>query len=197
MNTTLVLLGYIVGSIPFGFLLTWKFSGIDIRKIGSGSIGATNTLRAVGRSTALAVVMLDVAKGAAPVLVVERMGASDMTCAAVGLAAIIGHIYPVWLRFRGGKGVATTAGVFGVLAPTAVAAAAGLFFVLVWRTRYVSAGSIVASIALVPLTYLIAAPLDIVVVASFSATLIIYRHWENITRLKLGIEPRLGDEFQG
>ena len=107
-----------------------------------------------------------------------------------------GHIYPVWLRFRGGKGVATTAGVFGVLAPVAVAAAAGLFFVLVWRTRYVSVGSIVASIALVPLTYLIAAPLHIVVVASFSTALIIYRHWENITRLKLGIEPRLGDEVQ-
>jgi glycerol-3-phosphate acyltransferase PlsY len=119
MNTTLVLLGYIVGSIPFGLLLTWKFSGIDVRQIGSGNIGATNTLRAAGRSAALAVVMLDAAKGVVPVLVVERMGASDMNCAAVGLATIIGHIYPVWLRFRGGKGVATTAGVFGVLAPVA------------------------------------------------------------------------------
>ena len=197
MNTTLVLLGYIVGSIPFGLLLTWKFSGIDVRQIGSGNIGATNTLRAAGRSAALAVVMLDAAKGVVPVLVVERMGASDMNCAAVGLATIIGHIYPVWLRFRGGKGVATTAGVFGVLAPIAFAAAAGVFFVLVWRTRYVSVGSIVASISLVPLTYLIGAPLDIVVVASFSAALIIYRHWENIARLKLGIEPRLGDEVQG
>jgi glycerol-3-phosphate acyltransferase PlsY len=197
MNTTLVLLGYIVGSIPFGLLLTWKFSGIDVRQIGSGNIGATNTLRAAGRSAALAVVMLDAAKGVVPVLVVERMGASDMNCAAVGLATIIGHIYPVWLRFRGGKGVATTAGVFGVLAPVAVAATAGLFFVLVWRTRYVSVGSIVASIALVPLTYLIAEPLHIVVVASFSAALIVYRHWENITRLKLGIEPRLGAEIQG
>ena len=197
MNTSLVLLGYIVGSIPFGFLLTWKSSGIDVRKIGSGNVGATNTLRAAGRLTALVVMMLDAAKGVAPVLVVERMGASDMNCAAVGLAAIIGHIYPVWLRFRGGKGVATTAGVFGVLAPVAVAATAGLFFVLVWRTRYVSVGSIVASITLVPLTYLIAEPLHIVVVASFSAALIVYRHWENITRLKLGIEPRLGAEIQG
>lgn len=114
---------------------------------------------------------------------------------AAGVAAIIGHIYPVWLRFHGGKGVATACGVFWMLAPAATALAAGLFVVTVWTTRYVSLGSLVATVALPPLAWWMSASVPVLVGTAVAATLIVRRHWANIARLKRGTEPRLGSKL--
>jgi acyl phosphate:glycerol-3-phosphate acyltransferase len=116
---SIILLGYLLGSIPFAFLLSRR-TGIDIRHAGSGNLGAANVLRTSGVGAAVGVLLLDVAKGAGTVLLAHRLTGGDATPAAAGLAAVVGHVYPVWLRFRGGKGVATACGVFSVLTPAAV-----------------------------------------------------------------------------
>jgi glycerol-3-phosphate acyltransferase PlsY len=147
-----VLLGYLTGSVPFAYLLARRV-GIDVRVSGSGNVGAANVMRTTGIGRALLVMMLDVAKGAAAVAIayLSAGGQGGATVASMtGTAAVVGHIYPVWLRFHGGKGVAVAAGVFGVLTPWATAVAGALFVVIVWMTRYVSLGSIAASLALPP-----------------------------------------------
>jgi glycerol-3-phosphate acyltransferase PlsY len=185
-------IGYLVGSIPFAFLAGRHLRGIDIRRSGSGNVGAANVLRTGGVPIAVTVMLLDMAKGAAAVLWAQRLGAGDAAPAAAGLAAIVGHIYPVWLRFRGGKGVATAAGVFTVLTPAAVGPAAALFVLTVWLTRYVSLGSILATAALPPLAYGLDAPAPAVTAAAIGGVLIVFRHRSNIRRLRSGTERRLG-----
>ena len=120
------------------------------------------------------------------------LGAGETAWAATGVAAIVGHIYPVWLKFRGGKGVATACGVFGVLAPVATAVAAAAFVAVVWVTRYVSVGSVVATALLPLLAYLAGGSAPVVIAALAAATLIVYRHRSNFARLQTGTEPRLG-----
>src|SRR5689334_6458478 len=142
-----ILAGYLAGSVPFAFLLARR-AGIDVRFAGSGNVGATNVMRTTGTRRAIAVMALDVAKGALAVALAWRIHAGVTLTALAAAAAVVGHIYPVWLRFHGGKGVAVAAGVFGVLAPIATAVAAGLFLVIAWLTRYVSLGSIAATLAL-------------------------------------------------
>ena len=144
-----VLFGYLAGSVPFAFLLARR-AGIDVRVAGSGNVGATNVLRTTGTGRAVTVMLLDVAKGAAAVLIVNLAAGGASIAALTGAAAIVGHIYPVWLRFHGGKGVAVAAGVFSILAPIATGIAAGLFLLIVLLTRYVSLGSIAATLALPP-----------------------------------------------
>jgi glycerol-3-phosphate acyltransferase PlsY len=182
---------YLIGSIPFAFLLTRHVRGIDLRTTGSGNPGATNVMRSAGPRLAAAVVALDVVKGTIAVLI-----ASDATPAVVpaaaGMAAIIGHVYPVWLRFRGGKGVATAFGVFSVLAPLATVLCLLGFVGTVWITRYVSLGSVVATAALGPLMCLTHAPTAVIVAAFVAAALIIERHRTNLARLQAGTERRLG-----
>lgn len=192
METVLIILGYLVGSIPFAFLVTRRVAGVDVRRVGSGNVGAANVVRSTGTSVGLTVVALDLAKGCAVVLLADRLGADDATCAAAGVATIIGHVYPVWLRFHGGKGVATAGGVFGVLSPAAAVVAAGMFFAVAWRTRYVSVGSVAAVVFLVPLAYLLAAPPPTVVGAVAAAVLITHRHRGNLLRVTAGTERRLG-----
>jgi len=185
-----VLLGYLAGSVPFAFLLARR-RGVDVRRAGSGNVGAANVMRTTGTGRAVAVVALDVAKGAAAVGLAHLSSAGIPLVAATGAAAVVGHIYPVWLRFHGGKGVAVAAGVFTVLAPLATAIAAALFVLTVWATRYVSLGSIAASVALPPAAWLTGAPGPIVGAAGGSAALILFRHRANLYRLRAGTERRM------
>jgi acyl phosphate:glycerol-3-phosphate acyltransferase len=186
-----VILGYLAGSVPFAFLLARRV-GIDVRRSGSGNVGAANVLRTAGTWRGVAAMALDVGKGVAAVLLADLATPAAVLVAAGGAAAVVGHIYPVWLRFHGGKGVAVAAGVFGVLAPAATAIAAALFLVVVWTTRYVSLGSIAATVALPPMAWLFGAPTAVVGAAAGSGGLIVFRHRANLRRLLAGTERRMG-----
>jgi glycerol-3-phosphate acyltransferase PlsY len=186
-----VLFGYLAGSVPFAFLLARR-AGIDVRLAGSGNVGAANVLRTTGAWQAVAVMSLDVAKGAAAVLVANLVAGGVWIAALTGAAAIVGHIYPVWLRFHGGKGVAVAAGVFSVLSPIATGVAATLFLITVWMTRYVSLGSIAATLALPPVAWWAGAPRAVVFAAAGSGALILFRHRANLRRLRGGTERRMG-----
>lgn len=186
-----ILLGYLAGSVPFAFLLARR-AGVDVRAAGSGNVGAANVLRTTGPWRAVAVMMLDVAKGAAAVGLAYSTSTGASVPAATGAAAVVGHVYPLWLRFHGGKGVAVAAGVFSVLAPVATAVSAALFLLIVAATRYVSLGSIAASLALPPAAWLTGAPLVVVGAAAGAAALILFRHRTNLARLRAGTERRMG-----
>jgi len=193
MDTFLPLIvGYTVGSLPIGYLIASRLRGIDLRRVGSGNVGATNVYRAAGLSTALLVIAVDFAKGAGSVLLAARMLAGPSAPVAAGVAAVVGHVYPVWLRFRGGKGVATACGAFSILAPFATAIAAGMFVVTVWATRYVSLGSVVATISLPTLAWLTRASMPVVTGGVVAALLIVERHRGNLARLRAGTERRFG-----
>jgi glycerol-3-phosphate acyltransferase PlsY len=186
-----ILLGYLIGSVPFAFLLARR-AGIDVRVAGSGNVGAANVLRTAGLWRAITVMALDVGKGAAAVAIAHAASSGAAVPAATGAAAVVGHIYPLWLRFHGGKGVAVAAGVFSVLTPMATLTAALLFLLVVWATRYVSLGSIAATMTLPPAAWLTGAPAAVVGVASGTAALILFRHRTNILRLLAGTERRVG-----
>ncbi|MBI4476438.1 MAG: glycerol-3-phosphate 1-O-acyltransferase PlsY [Acidobacteria bacterium] len=185
-------LGYLIGSIPFALLLPRHAAGVDVRRVGSGNPGAANVLRSAGARLGVSVLALDAAKGISAVLLAGRLGADLGTASAAGFASIVGHVFPVWLRFRGGKGVATTCGVFAILAPVATAAAAAVFVLTIWITRYISLGSLVASLTLAPLAYWTHAAPPAVVAAVAASILIVHRHRENVRRLKTGTERRFG-----
>lgn len=186
-----ILLGYLAGSVPFAFLLARR-AGIDVRFAGSGNVGAANVMRTTGTRRAILVMSLDVAKGALAVVLAWLVHAGVTLTALAAAAAVVGHIYPVWLRFHGGKGVAVAAGVFGVLTPIATALAAGLFLVIVYVTRYVSLGSIAATVALPPAAWMTGEPKAVVLAAAGSGALILFRHRGNIRRLREGTERRMG-----
>jgi glycerol-3-phosphate acyltransferase PlsY len=186
-----VILGYLAGSVPFAYLLARRV-GIDVRRTGSGNVGAANVLRTTGPWRGVVAMTLDVAKGALAVLLAGVTTGGAGAVAASGAAAVVGHIYPVWLRFHGGKGVAVAAGVFGVLTPLATAIAASLFLITVWTTRYVSLGSIAATLALPPIAWLSGEPPAIVVSAAGTGSLILFRHRANLRRLLQGTERRMG-----
>ena len=187
-----VLCAYLIRSIPFALLWARRFGGHDLHRIGSGNIGAANVLRASGVRAGVVVAVLDILKGAAGVLVAARMTSMENAGALAGLAAVVGHIYPVWLRFRGGKGVATACGVFSVLAPLAVPAALVAFVATIWATRYISLGSVAASLVLPPMAWATGAPEAVVLVSCALATLIIFRHRSNLVRVRVGTERRVG-----
>lgn len=184
--------GYLVGSVPFALLVARRSGAPDLRRVGSGNLGAANVLRVAGSGAAALVFVLDAAKGAIPVILVQRTGDGGHLAAAAGLAAVVGHIYPCWLVFRGGKGVATTCGAFAVLAPAAALAAGALFAATVLLTRFVSAGSIVAALALGPAAAVTGAPPAVVTAGVLAGGLVVVRHWTNIARLASGTERRLG-----
>jgi glycerol-3-phosphate acyltransferase PlsY len=186
-----ILAAYLIGSVPFALLLTRR-GAIDLRRVGSGNLGATNVLRASGVKAGAIVAVLDIIKGAASVILAERLSPGGAAPAAAGLAAILGHIYPVWVRFQGGKGVATACGVFSVLTPLAVPPALAIFAATVWATKYVSLGSVAASLALPAIAYATAAPAPAVTAACASSALIVFRHRSNLVRLRTGTERRLG-----
>jgi glycerol-3-phosphate acyltransferase PlsY len=188
------LLGYFVGSLPLGFLIARGRSGIDLRRVGSGNVGAANVYRSAGRWLGVLVLLVDMAKGAGSALLARALfsPSQDHAEALAGLAAIVGHVYPVWLRFVGGKGVAVAFGVFSVLAPLATAMAAAVFVIATWMTRYVSLGSVLATVTLPAVEWTRGAPEAIALAATGAAVLILFRHRGNIARLVRGTERRLG-----
>jgi len=191
-----LLLGYLLGSLPSGFLAGKWCKGIDLRTIGSGSTGATNVLRNVGKKPALVVFLVDVAKGAAAVLLAGALTQSnplnDWIQVLAGLAALAGHIWPVWLGFKGGKAVATGLGLFLGLAWPVGLACFGVFMAVFSLSRIVSLASVVAAVSL---PVLMAAGSDSnadLVVALVAMLLVLWRHRSNIQRLINGTEPRVG-----
>lgn len=189
----IVVVGYLLGSIPFGLLLT-RVAGLgDIRRIGSGSIGATNVLRTGRWGLALATVLLDAGKGTAGALL-GAYAAGPLGAMWGGLAAIVGHLFPLWLRFRGGKGVATGFGAL-IAASLPVALSAGAIWLAVaWFGRRSSLASLSACVAAPLIAAMLQRPWPIVALALAGAALIVWRHEANIRRLLAGTEPRIGDK---
>jgi glycerol-3-phosphate acyltransferase PlsY len=185
-----VAIGYLAGSVPFAFLIARR-RGIDVRAAGSGNVGTANVLRTTGTGPALAVMAMDIGKGALPVATTLWCCGDASAAALAGLAAVVGHVYPVWLRFHGGKGVAVAAGVFAVLAPVAAAGAAALFVPTLLITRYVSLGSIAAAVALPHIAWATGSSSAVVWAAAATAALILFRHRANLRRLRAGTEPRM------
>jgi acyl phosphate:glycerol-3-phosphate acyltransferase len=187
---------YLIGSIPFGILLAKLFGGVDVRQAGSGNIGATNVARVAGPLPGILTLVFDGVKGAAAVLLAARFAnESALWMTIAGLAALVGHCFPVWLRFRGGKGVATAAGMFLALCWPAGLGAIGIFILVVLFSRFVSLGSVAAAAAMPLLIYLLwaphHAPPPIVTIGAFAAAmLVVYKHDANIQRLVEGREPR-------
>lgn len=186
-----VLLAYLLGSVPFAYLLARR-RGIDLRRSGSGNVGATNVMRTTGVARAVVAMSLDAIKGAVAVLVAERLTSGPATPVAAGLASVIGHIYPLWLGFRGGKGVATAAGVFAVLAPAALALAGAAFLIVVWFTRYISVGSLAGAATLIAVAGASDVPATVVVGAAVAGLIILHRHRGNLARLLNGTERQVG-----
>jgi acyl phosphate:glycerol-3-phosphate acyltransferase len=197
-----VVIAYLIGAIPFGLLVGRLARGVDLREHGSGRIGATNALRTLGLMGAVLVFVLDAAKGFVAVLLVGLLyvggpaGSPPWVAAAAGIAAIAGHIRSVFIGFRGGRGVATFAGSMLAVAPWVLAVVVPVFAIVVWRTRYVSLGSLVAAL-LAPVTAAVfaifgQANLAAVVLGVGGAALVVGAHADNIARLRLGTERRIG-----
>ena len=184
---------YLLGSVPFAIVLVRLFRGVDVRTQGSGTAGATNVLRTSGRGLAVATMLLDVGKGVAAVLLMRATTYDPRWLGAAAVAAILGHIFPVWFGFRGGKGVATAIGGFAVLSWGAVLTVVGAFLLVVAATRFVSLGSVTAA-CLLPLVLrlLFHAPDAVVVAAAATTLLIVVSHRANVRRLLAGTERRLG-----
>jgi glycerol-3-phosphate acyltransferase PlsY len=190
VDTAVLLVAYALGSIPVAWLVVRHWARLDVRRVGSGNVGATNALRATTPAVGLFVALADAGKGALAVWMARRAHASDAAVALAAVAAVAGHVAPIWLRFRGGKGVATASGAFAVLAPLAAVVALAVFVAVVWTTRLVSLGSLAATIALVG-TAAWHDPLRITEAAAAVAAVIVLRHSANITRLRAGTERPL------
>ena len=181
---------YLLGAIPFGYLLVkWK-TGADVRAAGSGNIGATNVLRTTGRAAAVATLLLDIGKGYLAVWLAERVSGGNIAiAAAAALAVMAGHAFPVFLRFRGGKAVASFVGAFLRLTPIPLAAVLVVFVILVAATRHISVGSIIGAATFPLAVWLIQHPAAPVLIAAiFAGAFIVYRHKRNIARLHAGTE---------
>ena len=190
------LIAYLLGSIPFGYLIVRWQRGIDVRATGSGSIGATNVMRNLGVLGFVATFILDAGKGLLAVLLASKLTFQNPTwVAAAAFAAVVGHCFPVWLRFRGGKGVATGVGVFIAIAPLQVLLVLVIFAIVLAIWRYVSLGSIVATAAFPVLVYYMKhPPIQVVLGAAGAALVIIARHHANIARLLKGTESKVGQK---
>jgi glycerol-3-phosphate acyltransferase PlsY len=199
-----IVISYILGSIPFGYLIVSARTGSDIRQSGSGGTGATNVTRRAGKAAGVLTLLLDALKGAASViiatLVLSGMDQADAVwwIGLAGIVAMLGHIFPVWLGFRGGKGVATGVGVLVCLVPISVALAGLLFLIVVVATRYVSLGSITAALSIPLFVYIeslfhpVAGLLAMIITTLAGASLIVYAHRGNIQRLRSGTERKFG-----
>jgi glycerol-3-phosphate acyltransferase PlsY len=191
-SVLLLALGYLLGSMPNGYLAGRWLKGIDLRQCGSGSTGATNVLRNVGKAPALVVFLLDVGKGALAVLLAKSFGLHDWVQVLAGLAALAGHIWPVWLGWKGGKAVATGLGMFLGLAWPVGLACFGLFMAVISISRIVSLSSVVAAIGLPVLMVLAGASGASISVSVVASVMVLWRHRSNIERLFAGTEPRIG-----
>jgi acyl phosphate:glycerol-3-phosphate acyltransferase len=188
-ETLLLICSYLLGSVPTGLLLA-RALGVNIRETGSGNIGATNVYRTLGRKIGIITLIGDCLKGLIPVLVAKWLGLPDLWIAAIGLAAFLGHVYTVFLGFKGGKGVATALGVFLGAAPLSLLAGLVVFVLVLYKWRYVSAASIAAA-AVVPIAVtVITGKPELIAMACIIAALIIFKHHDNIGRLRAGTESK-------
>jgi len=193
---TTALASYLLGTIPFGYLLVRVLRGQDVRSSGSGNIGATNVAR-MSPALGVATLVLDASKGLAAVLLARALSGGEhqkleMTLAA--FCAILGHLFPVWLKFRGGKGVATSLGSFALIAPKSIVCMVELFLLIVAATRYVSLGSVVTAAAFPVLAWFLheyGEPVQLLLIA-VASLLIVWKHRQNIARLVAGTESKLG-----
>jgi acyl phosphate:glycerol-3-phosphate acyltransferase len=198
----LLILGYLIGAIPFGILIGRAAGGVDLRQHGSGRIGATNALRTIGLPAAVLVFVLDIGKGALAVLAVRWLyqagppGWPDWVAAGAGLAAVVGHVRSIFIGLGGGRGVATFTGGMLALAPLVVAILAPVFAVIVWRWRFVSLGSVSVALFAPLLTAVLAfagqSSVAVVAFAVASAAIVVGAHADNIARLRDGSERRIG-----
>lgn len=195
---------YLVGSIPTGFLMA-RAMGVDIRNVGSGNIGATNVFRILGKGPGILVLLIDAAKGFLsakylPILFVQGFGMGDAPSqylsVVAGLFAVIGHNYTCWLKFKGGKGIATSAGVLIAWVPLALGITLGSWIVIFAVTRYVSLASVLAALILPFAVWATRAPVHLIGIASVLSALAIYKHRANIQRLRAGTEHRFGAKKQ-
>jgi glycerol-3-phosphate acyltransferase PlsY len=191
VGAAVALAAYLLGSLPFSYWVAQR-RGVDVRSVGSGNVGATNVLRAAGPNAAVIALVLDAFKGAAASLLGASLDSSGRLAALAAGAVVVGHVFSVWLRFRGGKGVATGFGALVPLAPLAALIALGVFGVVLAATRFVSLGSIVAALTLAALAPLLGAPTFTSLVVAGVAALIVVRHHANLVRLWRGTESRLG-----
>lgn len=185
--------GYLIGSIPFGLILTRLGGYGDIRDIGSGNIGATNVLRTGNKKLALATLILDSVKGAAAVGIATYFSTFE-TAMVAGFCALLGHLFPVWLKFKGGKGVATTLGTLLALKPILGVAACGLWLLTALITRYSSLSALVAIAAMPPLAHYLFNDANLTGLCAAIATLVFIKHRANVKRLLAGEEPKIGQK---
>lgn len=184
-----ILGAYLLGSIPTGLLLG-KLYGIDVRKEGSGNIGATNLYRTMGRKVGITTLIGDCLKGLLPVLLAWKLGMGEPMQAWIGLAAFCGHVFSIFLLFKGGKGVATALGVYLALAPLAVLAALGVFILLVAVWRYISLGSIAAAAAMPLMVWFSPHSQELLIATAVISAIVIIKHHANISRLVAGTESK-------
>jgi acyl phosphate:glycerol-3-phosphate acyltransferase len=187
----IALFGYLLGSVPSGLVLTRLFSKVDPRKAGSQNIGATNIYRTAGKTLGVLTLIGDVLKGAIPAVIAIQFGVSSRWIAIAGLSAILGHVFPIFLGFKGGKGVATALGAYVVISPVAVLIECFIFTGLVWKWRYISLGSITCA-ATIPIliAFFRSDSQAYFIVSVIIAALILYRHQANIARLLQGTESK-------
>jgi len=199
-TVALVAGAYLLGSVSFSVVVVKVMQGLDVRTVGSGNAGATNVMRAAGKKAGVAVLVLDVIKGMTAVAVPRVLDAPPAVVGSAAVAVVLGHVFPVFFGFRGGKGVATSAGALGTLAPAAMAAGLAVFILVVLWKRYVSLGSMVTAV-LFPLLVGLGARLGwpeyggpwLVLASSAIALLVVLKHRNNLRRLRAGTEPRLGN----
>ncbi|CAI8003331.1 Glycerol-3-phosphate acyltransferase [Geodia barretti] len=185
----LTLLSYLLGSIPAGFLVG-SSAGVDVRSAGSGNIGATNVARTLGWKKGLVTLFADVAKGFLPVLAAHLLDLGNAAAAAAGLAAFAGHLYPVFLRFKGGKGVATAAGVYLAAMPLGILVVVGVFVLVMLAARRVSLASLSAAVLAPVVAWALSYPEEVAWMSLVIGILVVLRHRDNIRRLMAGEEPR-------
>ena len=196
LNLFILIFGYLFGSFPSGYLAGRITKGIDIRSLGSGSTGATNVLRHIGKRAAISVFILDVLKGVISILIAKFFLLNDSWQVAVGLSTLVGHIWPIWLNWRGGKAVATGLGIFLGLTWQVGLVTLGIFILMITLFRIVSLASVSAALALPLIMFLsfksTSISLPFLVISLIAMTLVIWRHRDNILRIIKGKEPRIG-----
>ncbi len=200
LSVALVLGAYLLGSISFSYLIVKAKEGMDVRTVGSGNAGATNVMRAAGKKAAALALLLDIAKGITAVVVARAVGATPPVVGGAAVAVVLGHVFPVFFGFRGGKGVATSAGALGALAPAAMFVALIVFVLVVYWKRYVSLASMAAAASVPVLAWAgqrlgwVEGPDPWLIAASAGiALLVVVKHRSNLDRLRQGSEPRLGE----
>lgn len=193
LGVLLILCGYVLGSVPTGILVGRAY-GVDVRQVGSGNIGTANVLRAAGRGAAIATLAGDMVKGIIPVLIARALSESDWVLAGVGLAAVAGHCWPIFLRFKGGKGVATGAGTSIGLAPLIGLGLFAFWWAVVLLSRYTSLGAIAVMLVSPLAFYFSGQPLPYVLYTILGGALVLWRHRENVRSLLNGTERKVGEK---